>query len=141
MKLRYLIIICSAILILVSITAFIVYRGQRYACPSVNRITPLALPQYPNTQQEVSSERMAGATHVQDITFQTTDTAEGVIAFYKDRLNSAGWKLSGQEDNAVLVFSERKALPIYGILIKLQPGETNLTSVSISLSYGPCVIA
>ena len=114
-------------------------RTQRFACPSQTRTTLLELPGYPNAQRLTIVPRVAGATHIQDITFQTTDLPRDVITFYTDYLHQEHWQLTGQEAQTVRIFNQTEAVPLYGLMLKVTPLIDGKVEVYLSLSYGPCI--
>jgi hypothetical protein len=122
-------------------SVFMITQFKSNTCPTNHREESLHVPEYPSMSQKIVSEHMAGATQVQDISFQTTDTLEEIVAFYKDSFGRDGWKLLGEEDGKVLTFSQREALPIYGALLQIETVGNGLANVSVSIWSGPCTMA
>jgi hypothetical protein len=116
-------------------------RTQRFACPSQTRTTLLQLPSYPNAQHLTIVPHVAGATHIQDITFLTTDAPDIVMNFYTDHLRREHWQLTGQEAETVQIFNQTEAVPLYGLMLKITPATDGRAEVHLSLSYGPCIRA
>jgi hypothetical protein len=101
----------------------------------------LQLPSYPNAQHLTIVPRVAGATHIQDITFLTTDAPPMVTNFYTDRLRQEHWQLTGQEAETVRIFNQTEAVPLYALMLKITPMTDGKAEVYLSLSYGPCIRA
>jgi len=85
--------------------------------------------------------RAAGATQIQDSTFQTIDNPHTIVAFYTNQLRQAHWQLTESDSERVLIFSQTEALPLYGLMLKITPTTSTSTTVAINLSYGPCIRA
>jgi hypothetical protein len=128
--------------VVIGFASWLVYeRTQRFACPSQTRTTQLQLPSYPNAQHLTIVPRVAGATHVQDITFLTTDRPQTVVTFYTDKLYQTHWQLTGQEAETVWIFNQTEAVPLYSLIMKIAPAADGRAEVNLSLSYGPCIRA
>jgi hypothetical protein len=102
--------------------------------PTGTRNAPPALPKYPNALQEDSTIGV-GVTgfKVYITTFNTSDTGESVVAFYRDRLLKSGWETFGKES-----FLNKEMCPFYVLYISSAPLQSGATKVELKLVEEPC---
>jgi hypothetical protein len=133
----------ASIIVMTVISVFLIrtYAQQHYACPTIRRSAPLSIPAYPNAQQEHPIIQPEDGGNVQHIGFQTNDSPQTIIAFYKERLAKEGWLLAERTDDSFFRFGQTEAVPLYSLDVEVTPTARNGTAVRVRLWSGPCVRA
>ena len=106
------------------------------ACLSGCGIRPstLALPEYSNAENTRTSSFKDNEDGYpeQVITFQTRDSPQKVLGFYKGRLVNAGWEVSFDTD-IPYAFVDPRDCPYYVLYLTATPGANEMTDVELRL--------
>jgi hypothetical protein len=94
----------------------------------------LALPEYPNAENTQNGTFIDNEEGYPErvTTFQTKDSPQKVLSFYKGRLVSAGWDVTFDTD-IPYVFFDSSACPYYALYLTATSGANEMTDVELRL--------
>jgi hypothetical protein len=96
--------------------------------------TALEPPVYPNAINVQAREVDSGeAVPAQDITFETSDSPQQVMSFYKDILGRDGWEFNSELSTSDFLYFRWVDYSAYSLVVTIKPGEAGALRVELYL--------